>query len=146
MADEKKESKIVSDEGWKQQAQREKEKLTQQQGPAHTHQADEAAAESSATEAGGSGARRRGPLPAPTFMTLVDSLVLQALFCLGQLAEKSAGPAHVDIDLAKHHIDMLQILEDKTKGNLTEQEEQALAVALHECRMQYVQIAQSLTS
>ncbi len=147
MSEKEKESKIVSDEDWKQQAKREKEKLAQQQAAANAEQAGNGSAQASKTPPGQSQSdqtqpRPRGPLPAATFMTLVDSLMMQILFCLGKLSGKDTGAAHVDLELAKHHIDTLQLLEDKTKGNLTEEESKALRLALHECRMQYVQAAQ----
>ena len=120
--------KITSDEGWKQQAQREKEKLgakeQPQAGPAKTTPAP------------------AGPLPPATFITMVNSLVLQVMYCLGRLSDPQEDQPAVNLDLAKHHIDMLQVLEDKTKGNLTPDESRALALALHEMRMQYVQTAQ----
>ena len=52
---------------------------------------------------------------------------------------------YVDLDLAKHHIDILGLLEEKTKGNLTDEEKKLLDQALYEVRMQYVQIAQRAT-
>ncbi len=45
--------------------------------------------------------------------------------------------------LAKHHIDVLGVLEKKTKGNLTAEEKSILDQALYEVRLRYVQVAQS---
>ena len=47
------------------------------------------------------------------------------------------------LDLARHHIDMLAVLEEKTKGNLTEEESNTLAATVYELRNRYVQIAAS---
>lgn len=124
------EPKIVSDEDWKQQARREKEKLADEskdkESPA---QPDDAQAPP-------------GPLPPANFMTLVNSLTIQIFYCLGRLQDPKDKPK-INLDLAKHHIDMLQVLEEKTKGNLTDEESRILSVALHEVRGQFVQAAQT---
>lgn len=127
MAGEEKSSKIIFDEDWKQQAQTEKEKLSQKD--------KDASAES------GSPASTHA-LPAASFSTLVESLMIQTLYALGKIADPSGPAAAVNLDLAKHHIDILQVLQDKTKNNLTEEESQMLAVRLHEVRMHYVEVAQ----
>ena len=45
--------------------------------------------------------------------------------------------------MAKHHIDTLAVLEEKTSGNLTDEEKKLLDNALYEVRMRYVQVAQT---
>ena len=70
-------------------------------------------------------------------------LVTQALFSLGLLQvpgqqEKKKEP---DLRLAKYNIDMLETLQEKTKGNLTEQEKKVLEDTLHQVRMAYVKVA-----
>ena len=108
--------RIIADDDWKQQAQREKEELESKEE--HEHE-----------------------LPPASFLTLVNSLVVQILFFMGKLNDPRGGAPQVNLDMAKHHIDILQMLEEKTKGNLTPEEAEALALALHEVRMQYVQMA-----
>ena len=49
-----------------------------------------------------------------------------------------------DLDMAKHQIDTLAVLEEKTKGNLTKDEQQSLDSALYELRMRYVSVATQL--
>ena len=129
MAEEKKEEKkIIIDEDWKQEAQREKEILAAQ---------EEADKEKKQGED-----RPRGPLPEGNFAALVSMLTTQALFALGLLQFKGQEEAkEPDLELAKYNIDMLQTLEEKTKGNLTEQEEAVLEKTLNELRMGYVQVA-----
>jgi hypothetical protein len=46
--------------------------------------------------------------------------------------------------MAKHHIDSLAVLEEKTKGNLSEEEKKMLDAALYETRMRFVSIAQQM--
>ena len=129
MAEEKKEEKkIIIDEDWKQEAQREKEILAAQ---------EEADKEKKQGED-----RPRGPLPEGNFAALVSMLTTQALFALGLLQFKGQEEKkEPDLELAKYNIDMLQTLEEKTKGNLTEQEEAVLEKTLNDLRMGYVQVA-----
>lgn len=130
MAEEKKkdEKKIIADEDWKEQAKKEKEIL---------------AAQEKAEKEKAKGPERRGPLPKGDFAALVSMLVTQALFSMGALAvEGQEGKREPDLELAKYNIDMLETLEEKTKGNLSEQEEKALANMLGQVRMAYVQVTE----
>lgn len=116
MAEEK---KIIIDEDWKEEAQREKEAL----------------AKAMETEKGGA----RGPVGAANFLMLVSGLATQALMGLGDLESPFTGKREVNLEEAKFHIDLLEILEQKTKGNLTEAEAQAMEGLLYDLRMRYVQ-------
>ncbi len=129
MAEEEKkeEKKIIIDEDWKQEAQREKEILA----------AQEAAEKKKAQEEG----KHRGPLPNGNFAALVSMLTTQALFALGLLQVEGQEKRQPDLALAKYNIDMLETLEEKTKGNLTKEEETVLANTLSELRMGYVKVA-----
>ena len=124
MTDEEK--KIITDDDWKEQARKEKEKLT-----------DDKKEPASGAAAGAGGAR--GPMPPANVLTLINTLVVQAMFYMGKLSDPDKGETQVDLDMAKHHVDMLGVIEEKTKGNLTDKEDKALSVALHEVRMLYVQ-------
>jgi hypothetical protein len=86
------------------------------------------------------GARGRRELPSASFATLVQSLMTQTMFYLGELAPQGAEPM-VNLDMAKHQIDLLGILEEKTVNNLTEDEKHLLDAALYETRTRYVQVA-----
>jgi len=141
--------KIISDESWKEQARREKERLAEEERGAPPAAAAAGAAPKEARPVGGvkkgpapGRGDRRGPLPQVTFLALVNSLAMQALFNLGGFADPKGNPVEPDLDVAKYHIDILQVLEEKTKGNLTEEEHQALTGVLHEVRMQFVQASQ----
>jgi hypothetical protein len=123
---EEKDSKIVSDENWKEQAKREKEKL-----------ADTAKTEAEEPQ------EPTGPLPPPNMLTLINSLALQVMYSLGRLAGPDEQPPQPNFDHAKHHIGMLEVIEEKTKGNLTDDESKALAMAIHESRMSFVAASQS---
>ncbi|KPK37835.1 MAG: hypothetical protein AMJ65_13695 [Phycisphaerae bacterium SG8_4] len=68
-------------------------------------------------------------------------LATQALFSLGLLQLKGQEERKPDLELAKYNIDMLETIEEKTKGNLTEEEERVLSTTLSELRMGYVRVA-----
>jgi len=125
MADEEK--KIIIDEDWKQQAQQEKEVLKAKE--------EEEKQEAPAEEG------RSGPLPQGDLASLINMLTTQALFAMGVLQVKGQEGRAPDMDMARYNIDMLEALQEKTKGNLSEQEEAALKNTLSELRMGYVQIA-----
>lgn len=131
------------DTDWKKQAQDEKRRLAEQE----QKKAAEAAASAGPVAAGPAGRRpgaagSRGTreMPPASFATLVNTLVTQALFYLGDLAPQG-GESVVNLDMAKHQIDTLNILEEKTRGNLNEEEQKMLDTALYESRMRYVNVA-----
>ncbi|MCK4625389.1 MAG: DUF1844 domain-containing protein [Phycisphaerae bacterium] len=122
------EPKIIVDEDWKSQAEVEKQKLAD---------ADESAS------TGGEAENGPRTLPPASFSVLVSSLVTQILFALGAIEDPQTKKRYLDLALAKHNIDMLSVLEEKTGGNLTEEEKKMLDSALYEVRMAYVQAAQA---
>lgn len=129
--------KIQIDSDWKAQAQAEKQRLAQQRAASGSAAATGAAA---ATAAG----RGAGGLPPANFETLVSTMATQALFALGAIPDPRTGQRLQHLDLARHHIDMLGVIEQKTKGNLSEHEADLLASTLFELRQQYVQIASAM--
>ena len=118
--------KIIVDEDWKQEAQKEKEILAAQEETEKEKQQDE---------------KDYGPLPEGNFAALISMLTTQALFAMGLLHIKGQEKREPDLALAKYNIDMLETLEEKTKGNLTPEEETVLSNTLSELRMGYVKIA-----
>jgi len=130
MAEEKKdEKKVIIDEDWKQQAQREKEVL---------------AAKEEAEKQKTGQHKSHAPLPRGDFTALVSMLFTQTLFSLGFIQVKSEEKREPDLALAKYNIDMLEMLEEKTKGNLTDDEQKTLANTLNELRMAYVKTANAV--
>ena len=116
--------KIIIDEDWKAEAQREKEKL-----------AAELEGKEEASPHG-----RREPLPEGNFAALVSMLVTQTMFALGALKMEGQEPQEPDLELARYHIDMLGTLEQKTRGNLSPQESKVLGQTLNDLRMAFVQL------
>jgi hypothetical protein len=130
MAEEKKqEKKIIVDEDWKTQAQREKEQLKAKAEIEKEKQQGEAQEATSQQ------------LPKGDLSTLISMLATQAMFAMGLIrAEKDKEPT-VDLKLAKFNIDMLETLEEKTKGNISDEEQKMLTDAVSQLRMGYVKAA-----
>ena len=79
-------------------------------------------------------------LPQIDFATFVLSLSHSALVHLGEAPDPDTNEtAHVDLGLAKQNIDILGMLEEKTKSNLTGDEERLLAQVLFDLRMRFVE-------
>jgi len=114
MAEEEK--KIIVDSDWKAEAKRDKERLAQ---------------ETAAPEV----------LPAPTFAELVNIIMVQVLSALGLLPGPDGRPIAANLEVAKHFIDMLQLVEEKTRNNLTPDEKTLLERTLYETRMAFVEMA-----
>jgi hypothetical protein len=82
------------------------------------------------------------PLPPANFLFLVESILMQAQIQLGLLnfGETNEKP-EVNLPLARHSIDLLAMLQDKTKGNLSLEEQRLIENGLTELRFRYVQVA-----
>ena len=121
--------KIQIDGDWKAEAQAEKQRLTEQ----------EQTGVSSST--GG-----EGQMPPATFEALVSTMATQALFAMGAIADPRTGQRVAHLELARHHIDLLTVIEKKTKGNLTEEEENLLPTTLYDLRNSYIQVSTAARS
>lgn len=77
-------------------------------------------------------------LPEVNFSTFVFSLSSSAFLHLGEVEDPTTGKKQKNLPLAKHSIDILGMLEGKTKGNLSEDEAQLLKNVLYDLRMRYV--------
>ncbi len=75
------------------------------------------------------------------FIELVMMNAQQAALCLGQMAHPSTGKADVNLPAAKMFIDHLEIIHEKTRGNLTKDEEKILTSVLSELQMAFVQVS-----
>lgn len=123
--------KIIIDTDWKSQAQAEKEKLAAQE-------AAKKAEREAKQGTGGGEPGQDGPIG---INDIISMFVSQALMYLGAVPDPASGRAVVAPEYARLHIEMLAVLEEKTKGNLTEAESKLLTRALHELRMEYVEVS-----
>jgi hypothetical protein len=164
MADDKQNPSLHIDTDWKKQAQEEKRRLAEEEQKRAAErdratapplgatapgglasaapETPSAAAGSRASRgrAGASGARGERAMPEASFPTLVNSLVTQILLYLGDLTPRGVEP-QVNLDMAKFNIDLLGVLEERTKNNLTPDEQKLLDNALYETRMRFVSLA-----
>lgn len=150
MSDDK--PKIQIDTDWKRQAQEEKQRLAEQEAqraaqagsstdkPSQPPHGTATAAPEVSTPSHG---HSHSQVPPVSFATLVRSLTTQVLLYLGDLATRDSQPM-VDLDMAKYQIDMLGMLEEKTQGNLSDDEKRMLDASLYEVRMRYVAVAQQV--
>jgi hypothetical protein len=111
-----------TDESWKEKAREEKEKL------------------SSKPE------ERPEALPPASFLGLVDELSFRALIALGQVRPPGAEEVYIDLDGASYAIDLLDVLQQKTKGNLGREEEAALEHVLHDIRLLFVHVSRAVAA
>jgi hypothetical protein len=77
-------------------------------------------------------------LPEATFLSLVHMLAVEAAMSLGLVENPGQAQPAVDLDSARHLIDLLSILQTKTQGNLSPEEEKLLENVLADLRMQFV--------
>jgi hypothetical protein len=106
--------RIVVDDDWKAQVQREKEQAKHETNTGSKH------------------------IPDASFGLLITTLTTQALASLGIIPNPVTGLAETNREMAKHFIDTLGVLEQKTAGNLTSNESHLLSESLHQLRMAYV--------
>lgn len=125
------EKKIVIDSDWKEQVRQEKEKLKGE---------PESDAPSQSAEAEPDAAVGSSQFPPADFTLLISMLATQAFSAMGHIPDPATGQASKHPEVAKHMIDLLAVLEEKTKGNLDPQEKAALESVLHQLRMAYVAV------
>ena len=165
MADEK--PSLHIDDDWKKQAQQEKKRLAEQQQQKAAAPADPRAAPpglgaapgtraapvpppgmaavpgpagAAAVPAARPGQRAARPLPEASFATLVQSIMTQALFYLGEFSPYGGEPV-LNLDMARHQVDTLGVLEQKTVNNLDEDEKRLLDAALYDVRTRFVSVS-----
>jgi hypothetical protein len=127
MADEK---KIIIDEDWKSQVEAEKaEAAKAKPAPAAPTTKEDS---SDVTDP---------PMPSASFELLLTTLATEALVALGQVPHPVTGKMQAQRNQAKFLIDTVDVLRQKTAGNLTTSEQQAIESLLHQMRLVFVQTA-----
>jgi hypothetical protein len=121
---------VHSDEDWKERVKNEDRQRDEQ-----------LASDRSTSAADASGATDPfGKLPRVDFAVLVQIFLTQAMAALGLIGEPGKDPPPRHLPLARHFIDLLAVLDEKTRGNLTPAEEKLLSTSLHELRLMYVEL------
>lgn len=81
--------------------------------------------------------RGDGPTQA-NFLQFISGFAVQTLVHLGKMSNPMSGETAVDLPNAKYSIDILAVIQDKTRGNLTPQEEEYFSNMLRDLRLEYV--------
>lgn len=111
--------KLVVDDDWKSQVEKEK-------------------AQASEPEATPAEQDDMGDLPPASLAMLISTFYSQAMMALGVMANPSTGEKETDLRMAKHFIDTLEMLQEKTSGNTDDEESKMFDEVLHLLRMAYV--------
>ena len=125
------------DESWKEQAEREKRVPEPKAAPTGP-------APSGPATAGPGPAPKAGAEPAESeelqarFDVFLSGLAMEALIALGDMAHPATRKQAANLPHAKYLIDLLGVIEEKTKGNLSADEDKLLTDALYQLRMRYL--------
>jgi hypothetical protein len=111
-------------------------------GPEETPRADDPKSTTSPPQEPASDGSRDHASPAQAdFAMLVQPFFVAALFHMGLAADPETGqPGPRNLPLARHNIDILEVIADKTRGNLDDPEQQLLEGVLYELRMSFVKV------
>jgi hypothetical protein len=112
----------------------------EREAAAREAEAHDAAAD--AYDAVGQHAHQQGAAPEINFPTFVISLCTQALAHLGEIPDPATGTISADLNGARQLIDILAILQEKTRGNLDADESTLIEQALYDLRIRFVERAQ----
>jgi len=77
-------------------------------------------------------------MPAVSFTSFILSLNTTALFHLGEIPHPETGQKVFDLELARHAIDTLAMLEEKTKSNLDSKEQDLISRVVYELKMRFI--------
>ena len=86
------------------------------------------------------------PQPSPAFENLIRMIGSNAAMVLGAYADPRTGQPVIDPEAARELIDMLDVLQEKTKGHLAEEEENLLLDLLGKLKMTYLEVNQALAA
>ncbi len=130
------EKKIIIDEDWKAQVQAEKEAAAKHSTPSDSTVAG------GANPPGSAAAAENDPqMPPASFELLITSLATEALMALGQMPHPVTRELHVQRNHAQYLIDTIDVLRQKSQGNLSPGEQQLVDSVLHQLRMLFVSTA-----
>jgi hypothetical protein len=136
------EKKIIIDEDWKTQVQRERAEMRDKKDEevGEPGEVELAPSTDAGSEASETMAFDPGEMPTASIHMLVTTLATQALAAMGQIPDPLSGEAQVSLPFAKYQIDLLAVLKEKTSGNLDTEENAILEGAIHQLRMVYIEL------
>ena len=116
--------KIIIDEDWKSQVEAEKEALSQEPDTLSPDSPEQSPS--------------LGEMPPASFELLLSTLATEAMVAMGQIPHPVTQEASINPTHARYAIDMLEMLQTKTKGNLEPGEDQLMTDILHQLRMLFI--------
>lgn len=128
MAEEK---KIIIDEDWKSQVQAEKEAAAKQEPGA-----------TAAPRADSTAPPDDFPMPPASLEMLLSTLVTEAMIAMGQMPYPGTNESVVRHNQAKYLIDTIEVLREKTQGNVTAEETEMMDNLLHQLRLAFVSLSE----
>jgi len=127
------------DLSWKEQIERERATEQRKEQPPSSSDAGTADGQATARQPEtGDGARAQ---VAPTFPALVTQLAMQAMLALGLVRTPDGHVPEPDLEQARYIIDLIGVLDEKTDGNLTDEEQRLLSDTKHDLQMAFVNVS-----
>jgi Domain of unknown function (DUF1844) len=147
MPDSPENPKIIVDEDWKSQVETERQAARQRSStsPSSTDPLAPGSAVEPEHHASSTPELPDAPLPPPSLTFLFTTLATQAMIALGQVPNPITGKVDVRLNQAKHYIDTLGLLEEKTTGHRSVDESALLSELLHQLRMAFVMMRDAPT-
>jgi hypothetical protein len=108
------------------------------QSPSDSKKAEEKPADKPAAEEKTAAGKDHPPRPPIDFPSYILSYYTQGLVLLGEIPNPYTNKKEEDVEAARHTVDILSMLEQKTKGNLGQEEQQLLEQVLYELRMKFL--------
>jgi hypothetical protein len=136
---------IFVDEDWKSQVEAEKKAAAQRESAGQPSSGEQLGAGATVAESPPAAKTDEASspaaplLPPATLSFLITTLATQAMVSLGQVPNPFSGKFEIRLPEARHFIDALTMLEEKTAGNRTPEESALLRGALHQLRLAYVE-------
>lgn len=137
------EPKIIVDDDWKAQVEKEKAAATAKPEPSSDEvlaKETEPAQVAEPAEKTEPAADDAGQLPPASLEVHISMLFSQCMAALGQMPGPDGQPTEVNKPFAKHFIDTIEMLQEKTSGNVTDDEKKMMAEVLHAMRMAFVSV------
>jgi len=129
------------DQSWKQQIERERERTSDNAQPSRSTppppEPEHAPGPPPADDQPAAGQQ----IPTPSLSSLVTQLAMQAMYALGLVKTADGQVPEPDLDQSRYIVDMIALLQTKTAGNLTKEEEQLLSDTLRDLRIAYINVS-----
>lgn len=138
MSDDK--PKIIIDEDWKSQVEAEQAAASKPSEPQPSSPAEDSTAAEDGSSSQEPSIESDPPMPPASYSMLISSLATEAMMALGQMPHPVTGEVTPRRNQAKYLIDTIDMLHEKTKGNVEAAETAGVEQLLHQLKMAFVQM------